>query len=141
MKQPAYKNKKLRLLVGVGVPLGALILALTFFFLKSTPPCIFYELTGLYCVGCGSGRALLALLHGRLYAAFRYQPLLMISLPFVSYYVAKVYISFVFGRDLLPFPKIRSSAFGISLLVIILAYWILRNIPVFPFTLLAPTAV
>ena len=81
---------------------------------------------------------MLALLHLDLYAAFRYQPLLFLFFPFLVYYSAKVYIAFVFGKDILPFPTIRNAWFGISVVVIIIAYWILRNIPVFPFTLLSP---
>ena len=141
MSDPAGNKRSIRILVGVGAPLAAVFVALSCLWLGKTPPCLFYEITGLYCPGCGAGRSLLALLHGRIYAAFRYQPLLVISIPFVSYYVAKAYIAFVFGRDLLPFPKIRSNAFGIAVTVIIIAYWIFRNIPIFPFSLLAPTAV
>jgi hypothetical protein len=84
---------------------------------------------------------MLSLLHGELYAAFRYQPLLFVSFPFLVYYVLKVYVAFVFGRDVLPFPSIRNRWFGITVTAVIIAFWILRNIPVFPFTLLAPTSI
>ena len=140
MTQPT-KKLTLRMLVGIGVPLGAIALAAICLGVNNTPPCRFYEITGLYCPGCGAGRALLALLHGRIYAAFRYQPLLMISLPFIVYYIAKVYLEFVFARRLLPFPKIRNNWFGITVVAVIIAYWILRNIPLVPFSYLAPTAV
>ena len=40
------------------------------------PQCSFYRLTGLYCSGCGTTRALYAALHGDFYAAFRYNLLL-----------------------------------------------------------------
>ena len=138
MKQ---RSKTLRVLTGIGVPLCALLAACVFFLSGKTPPCIFYEVTGLYCVGCGAGRCMLSLLRGELYAAFRYQPLLFVSFPFLVYYVLKVYIAFVFGRDALPFPDIRNRWFGITVTAVIIAYWILRNIPVFPFTLLAPTSI
>ena len=136
-----YKNKKLRLLVGIGVPAGALLIAAVFFLLGTTPPCVFYELTGLYCAGCGSGRCFLAIMRLEFYAAFRYQPLLFVSLPFLAYYIAKLYLGFVFGKDVLPFPEIKSKWVGIAIVAVIIAYWVLRNIPVFPFNLLAPTAV
>lgn len=44
------------------------------------PQCSFYRLTGLYCSGCGTTRALYAALHGDFYAAFRYNLLLFPSL-------------------------------------------------------------
>ena len=135
------QSLKLRFLIGFGVPIGILFLAVFGILFGKTPPCMFYEVTGLLCPGCGSGRFMLALLHLDLYAAFRYQPLLFLFFPFLVYYSAKVYIAFVFGKDILPFPTIRNAWFGISVVVIIIEYWILRNIPVFPFTLLAPNAI
>ena len=53
------------------------------------------------------------------------------------YYLIKVYIAYVFGKDILPFFKIDTKL-AIGLLVVILLYWVLRNIPVKPFTYLAP---
>ena len=131
------KRTALRWLVGLGLPLGAVLLAACCLLLQNTPPCIFYELTGLYCPGCGAGRAFLSLLHGELLLAFRYQPLMLLLFPFVAYYVLKVYIAFVFGKDVLPFFHI-SNGMAVALLCVIVAFWILRNIPVPPFTYLAP---
>ena len=136
-----FHKKWLRVAVGIGVPLSLLLLALICLRFQNTPPCPFYELTGLYCVGCGTGRAFLAILHGELYAAFRFQPLMIILLPFIGYYCLKQYIAFVFGHDILPFPTIRSRFVGIFIVSIVLGYWVLRNIPIFPFTLLAPTPI
>ena len=131
-------DRKLRIFTGIGVPLAVLLVVGVCFLLGKTPPCPFYELTGLLCPGCGAGRYLLALLHFDFYAALRYNPMLFISFPFLAYYVMKLYISFVFGKDLLPFPKIRNRWFGITVTAAVIAYWVLRNIPVFPFTLLNP---
>ena len=55
--------------------------------------------------------------------------------------MAKLYIAFVFGRDILPFPEIKNRWFGITITVLIIAYWVLRNIPVFPFILLNPNMI
>jgi hypothetical protein len=136
-----YKRKPLRLLVGVGVPV--LLLAGVAFcrIFQTTPPCLFYELTGLYCPGCGSGRALLALLQGRFYAAFRYHPLLILASPALAYALMKYYLAFVLGRDLLPLPKIRGRWFGIAVVAVVMGYWILRNLPFPPFCWLAPCAI
>ena len=48
------------------------------------PQCSFYRLTGLYCSGCGTTRALYAALHGDFYAAFRYNLLLFPSLILIG---------------------------------------------------------
>jgi len=49
------------------------------------PRCPFLLLTGLECAGCGSARALHALLHGDVTAAFRFNPLATVAAPFLLY--------------------------------------------------------
>jgi len=138
MKNTYISKLRLRIAVGIAFPLAAILLLAFCLYFKRTPPCVFYELTGLYCIGCGSGRALLSLFSGNITAAFRYQPLVIIFLPFVSYYCLKMYIAFVFGKDILPFPTIKGRTVGMIILVVFIAFWILRNIPFYPFTCLAP---
>ncbi len=100
-------------------------------------PCSFLELTGLYCPGCGVGRALKDILRFDFIAAFCHNPLAVTMGPFIGYYLVKMWVFYLFGRDILPFFKISTKA-AIWILIAILAFWILRNIPVFPFNLLAP---
>ena len=99
--------------------------------------CFFHAVTGLYCPGCGSGRALTALLRGELAAALSYNFLFVMALPFLAYYLVKVYIRVVFHRDPLPFFSFSRGA-GWTVTGVILAFWILRNIPAVPFLWLAP---
>lgn len=40
-------------------------------------PCLFRQLTGFFCPGCGGTRAFLALLKGRLVLSFCYHPLIL----------------------------------------------------------------
>ena len=47
------------------------------------PQCVFYKVTGLKCMGCGSQRMLYALLHGDFSGAFHHNMFLFISLPFI----------------------------------------------------------
>ena len=46
-------------------------------------PCIFYEVTGLYCPGCGITRLCVSLFEGDLYQAFRYNPIIFIDVPII----------------------------------------------------------
>ena len=95
---------------------------------KWFPPCPFYELTHLYCPGCGSTRAAFYFLHGDLPGVFRSNPIFIPTLIFV-FFLWKV--PGKFSR-----PKI------VNLYLILIAfYWILRNLPCFPFTCLAPAPV
>lgn len=40
-------------------------------------PCLFYEVTGLYCPGCGGTRAVKALLRGDVAVSFHYHPVVV----------------------------------------------------------------
>lgn len=98
-------------------------------------PCLFFKLTGLYCPGCGTGRALKALIHGQVGAAFRYNSMLFIlGLPFLGIFLHE-YLRMVFPKIGLRPVYIGQKA-GITVFIVTVLYWILRNIPVFSF--LAP---
>lgn len=98
------------------------------------PACMFRALTGYYCIGCGLTRALHALVHGNLVVAFSMNPLAMLMLPIMPLLAAHSYGWNV--RVLRPLMRvITEPKFW---LVLLPAYWIARNLPWFPFTLLAP---
>ncbi len=98
-------------------------------------PCPFHRLTGLYCPGCGSLRAMHQLLHGNLPAAFGLNPLMVLSLPFLGCWFISYSVSGVRKR---PLASVIPSFWFWLILLIILLFWILRNTGDYPFTLLAP---
>ena len=100
-------------------------------------PCIIKLLTGLYCPGCGAGRACFSILHGKFFDAFCYNPLLVILLPFTGGYIAARGIDWAITGGNHIDGKI-SIKLLLAVLIIILVYGILRNTPIFPFSLLAP---
>jgi hypothetical protein len=103
------------------------------------PPCPFLWLTGFYCPGCGSLRALHQLLHGNFAAAISFNPFAVLALPFVGYGAASRAAFLVRGRYL---PHVLLPAWIIwSLGCAVLLFGILRNIPAYPFRLLAPGGV
>jgi hypothetical protein len=112
--------------IGLGLLSGAILL---FCFDPSAvriyPPCPLHYLTGLYCPGCGSLRALHQLLHGHLACALALNPLLVLALP------------------LLVFVRLRPSWryrpwLGWTCLGLVVVYGVARNVPCWPFVLLAP---
>lgn len=112
---------------------GAALMALRIFetplrFLA--PPCALHELTGLHCPGCGVTRATRALLHGDVVAAWNYNQLYVILLPLIGFFCLQ---SVVLER-----PYRGSAKLGVTLVGLAIVYGILRNIPVAPFTALAP---
>jgi hypothetical protein len=92
---------------------------------RGYPPCPLHSLTGLYCPGCGSLRALHQLLHGHLERAFALNPLLVITLPILGY------------LRLRPALLYRLW-FAWACFTVLLTYGVLRNLPYWPFVLLAP---
>jgi len=118
----------------------ALFLVLLYYFNPESsslfPPCPFRYLTGSYCPGCGSMRALHQLLNGHLLKAVDFNILMIISLPFLMFYLVLASAFTVLEK---PLPVIHLSSEWIwAVFGLIIAYWVLRNIPVFPFTILAP---
>lgn len=100
------------------------------------PPCPFHALTGLYCPGCGSLRALHQLLHGNIAAALRLNPLAVAVLPFFAYAFVACGAR-AWSKD--PPELDHAPAFWIWLLLaVIIAFWVGRNIPCYPFTSMAP---
>ena len=124
---------------GVLLLLGTVLVVLFYFDPAESglfPPCLFHALTGWHCPGCGSARGLHQLLHGHPLVALDLNPLMVLSLPFVSYGLISRFLFLCSQRRL---PSIYISAGWIwALLAIIILFWILRNIPLYPFTLLAP---
>jgi len=91
------------------------------------PRCPFQFLTGLDCPGCGSLRALHAVLHGRVVEAFCCNPLLMACLPMVGTWLAvRIFGALALNRTLeLRLPS--SLSFAIAVAVVI--FFIARNVP------------
>ena len=95
------------------------------------PPCPFHKLTGLYCPGCGSARSLHQLLHGHILTGFKLNPLMVLLLPFLFYAFVSRMISAIRGK---PYQNIFIPAFWIWLLLgVIIAFWVFRNTPYYPF--------
>ena len=51
------------------------------------PQCWLYQTTGIYCAGCGTTRAIHALLHGRVIAALHDNALFISALPLLLFIV------------------------------------------------------
>lgn len=102
--------------------------------------CPIYELTGYFCPGCGAGRAVYSLLHGQIYQAFRYNPLLIILLPWLAlYYIINIVQWVRTGEARL--GQVLPMWIPYVALVLLIIYGMLRNIDAYPFILLAPTEV
>ena len=100
------------------------------------PRCAFHVLTGLYCPGCGSLRALHQLLHGHVLAALGLNPLMVLSLPLVAYALAGHALRWMGWSVLRPLPV--RPWMGWAAVAAVVLFSVLRNLPAWPFCLLAP---
>ena len=92
---------------------------------KWLPKCMFHQLTGLYCPGCGATRALSALLHGDIRASLRNNLLLVPGSITVAILIVKPVVSL-------------NRPVAVAVAAAVIGFTVLRNIPVAPFTYLAP---
>jgi hypothetical protein len=121
---------------------AALLAVATVFFLFDPaqggfyPSCMFHNLTGLDCPGCGSLRALHHLTHGNIVAAFHSNPLLIVLLPLVAFLGIRWFKRGrgAFGND----PIFLRPATAWTLLAVTLAFTVLRNLPWPAFAWMSP---
>lgn len=126
------------LIAAVAIPLGVSLLYCyaptehTFY-----PGCTFHWLTGFHCPGCGATRCCHALVHGDIEQAFAWNPLFVILLPALLFAAFRTGYTMWTGK---PAPGYRLPGWFTKILLwTLIAYWVARNIPYYPFNLLAPT--
>lgn len=118
-----------------------IVLAVIFYFINPVehqlfPKCIFHSVTGYHCPGCGSQRAIHSLMHLNFKGVISNNFLFLPAAFLIIYH----YLHPVLNKKLkwkLPnifyFKKTPWIIFGVVVL-----FWILRNLPWYPFTVLAP---
>src|SRR5688572_958692 len=96
------------------------------------PPCVFYKLTGWYCPGCGSQRAFHDLLHGDVLEAAGHNILFVLFVPLMIF-AAVAAINNIFRKRRMQQAVFYSALFARAVLVVVLAFWLFRNVPYEPF--------
>lgn len=135
---PVAINRARQLTMTLGVWLGLAAIAIFLFFFNPASPanqffpkCPFRMITGFQCPGCGSTRACYHLLHLDPITAFKLNPLMVLTLPFIIYGLLGYTKSAVTGQ-----PQRRvfiPPAYMWAWLVVMIFFWIFRNTPWYPF--------
>lgn len=97
--------------------------------------CLFYKYTHLYCPGCGVSRMFISVFQLDFYQAYRYNPLVFILGVLTLVYIIVDIIYFAIKKNHIKLP----NWVYIGILIIVLLYGILRNVPYFSY--LIPTQV
>lgn len=100
------------------------------------PACPLYSMTGFACPGCGMTRGFHALFHGDIVTALDFNALLPLVAIFFGYWFLSLVLTAVRGYGF-GFGKMSAGLVGTTF-VLLLLFGIVRNIPVYPFTVLFP---
>ena len=128
ISDPAIRK---RLIVSAGGLVAPGLLALYALFDPGTsilaPKCPFKLLTGFDCPACGSQRTLHALLRGQWLAAFRYNPFLLLSVP---YLLLVAYTTWSGGGRAARWKgRVQHPKVVLTYLALLVGWWIVRNTP------------
>jgi hypothetical protein len=121
----------------VGAPAAAAVL----YFADPTenasyPRCTLFALTGIHCPFCGATRCGHALLNGDLLQALAWNPIAVVVLPLGTLWLFWAAWRVVRRR---PLPSANPPTWSIRWITVgLLVFWLLRNLPFYPFELLAP---
>lgn len=97
--------------------------------LNILPPCVFNQVTGYYCFGCGGTRAVDSLLHTNIGAVFHYHAFVLYAFVLIVLYVFSHLLN-VFTYGLIKALKFRPIYFYLGAIIII-AHCIIKNILLF----------
>ncbi|MEP6945164.1 MAG: DUF2752 domain-containing protein [Acidobacteriota bacterium] len=100
------------------------------------PVCPLYALTGIACPGCGLTRAFHALFNGDLIGALDFNLLTPVWAVIFVYVVVSLSLTAIRGRGLPMWPT--NPRFLFIFMIVLLVFGVLRNIPIWPLTILYP---
>lgn len=128
-------------IINIGLLIGITAMAVLFFVLNPSeheifPRCIFNSITGYYCPGCGSQRAIHNLLHLNFTGVIHNNFLFIPAFLLIAYHYLHSILNKWMNWKLPNIFYYKSTPWIIFGVVIL--FWIARNIPSYPFSVLAP---
>lgn len=128
-------------ILNIGLLIVVTGLAVLFFLLNPIeyeifPRCIFNSITGYYCPGCGSQRAIHSLLHLDFAGVVSYNFLFIPAFLLIFYHYVHPFLNLKLNWKLPNIFILKSTPWIIFAVVIV--FWVLRNLPFYPFSVLAP---
>jgi hypothetical protein len=100
------------------------------------PRCFLHYFTGIHCPFCGTTRCGHSLLHGDLAQAVAWNPLVVMLLPLGVLWLCWCAVRIMRGQ---PLPQLNPPTWSLRVFLgLLFVFWIIRNLPIYPFDLLAP---
>ena len=100
------------------------------------PVCPLYSLTGFACPGCGMTRGFHALLHGDIAAALGFNAMIPLFVLLFGFIFVTLFSVATRGKGFMRLTD--SPKFLVGFLVVLVAFGFVRNLPIYPLTLLFP---
>lgn len=121
--------RRKRLMVMAGLVLVLIILCIYFYFDPNGrffPQCPFLSLTGLECPGCGTQRAVHAVLHGDIGAVWQLNAALFVFVPLLIL----LFVAEVLGHQRIPrlYDALNSRYMIWATATFIIVWWAVRNL-------------
>ena len=123
------QRAKRLVLLCVGLLVTFLVLAACYHWLGFAVPCPLHAITGLYCPGCGTMRALLSLVRFQFYDAWRYNMLVVTLLPLRVLELGLEAWRYLKGKP--HRMHMAEKVLVVVVCVIAVGFGILRNLPAF----------
>lgn len=119
-----------RILLLVSLSGVAVACAVVFFFDPQQyhfyPVCLFHQVTGWECPGCGGLRATHQLLHGNIVAAWRFNPMVVLLAPVAVWFTLREIVRDTTGR-VLP-GRLNHPWLVWSIVPVFVLFGVLRNV-------------
>lgn len=100
------------------------------------PVCPLFALTGLACPGCGLTRGFHALFHGDIITAIDFNALIPVWSVIFGWVFVSLLLMAIRGKGLKMWPTHPKFLWGF--MIVLLTFGFLRNLPIYPFTILYP---
>lgn len=88
--------------------------------LAKKPPCVFHEMTGYYCPGCGGTRAVIAFLQGRWLKSVFYHPFVLYTVVIGGWFMLSQTVERISGHRLAIGMHCRAVYLWVAVLLIFL---------------------
>ena len=100
------------------------------------PVCPLYAVTGCACPGCGLTRGFQALFRGDIVTALDFNALIPVWAVIFAWVTVSLILLAIRGRGLYMWPTRPQFMYGF--MILLLTFGVMRNIPVWPLTILFP---
>ena len=104
---------------------------------KLFPDCYILSATGLYCPGCGMTRSLHSIVHGEFLQAGRYNFMVFLIIGICIIFYVLYFGWRFFNLNIISKIDIKPR-YVFGFLIVILLYFVLRNVPFAPFNYFTP---